>query len=45
MCRVVDSFEQKMANRMVFETMLAELYPLPDSHDVEESSENGSYDH
>ena len=32
-----------MANRNVFETMQAELYPLNDSHDVEESAENGSY--
>ena len=34
-----------MANRNVFETMQAELYPLHDSHDVEESSEDGSYDY
>ena len=30
-----------MSNRNVFETMHAELYPLHDSHDVEESSEDG----
>ena len=34
-----------MANRNVFETMLAELCPLRDSHDVEESSDDGSYDY
>ena len=30
-----------MANRNVFETTQAELYPLNDSHDVKESSKDG----
>ena len=34
-----------MANRNVFETTQAELYPLNHSHDVEEFSEDGSYDY
>ena len=34
-----------MANRNVFETTQAELYPLNDSYDVEESSEDGCYDY
>ena len=34
-----------MASRNVFETMQAELYALHDSHDVQESAEDGSYDY
>ena len=34
-----------MANRNVFETMQAELYTLHNSHDVQESSKDGSYDY
>ena len=34
-----------MANRNVCETMQAEFYILHDSHDVQESSEDGNYDY
>ena len=45
--KVVNSLEQKIVNENVFETMQAEHYPLGlrDSHDVEESSEDRSYDY